>query len=199
MPAYLSVIPKVLKVLGKIPKEVYVIGGAIALFFFYGNMRERDGYEDAERDFELAIATAPAETTFVRDTVQLPPVVRWREPEPGQTVELSAQELALINELILEADDLKDLVAEAYAPFEVVDTVDTRARTIDGSYFKLTFIETLRAQPLDRTIPRTYKFEPIYLRTIGVHTKKIVMGGTSWWKYAGAGLVGVAVGVAITK
>jgi len=199
MPGFISILPRVLKVLGKIPKEVYIIGGAIALFFFYGNMREREGYKDAERDFELAVATAPSDTVFLTDTLRLEPVIKWRSLKPAKVEELSAQELALINELILEADDLKDLVIEASRPFTVIDTVDASARTIDGSYFKLTFIETLRAQPLDRTIPRTYKFEPIYLRTIGIHTKKIVVGGTSWWKYAGAGLVGVAVGVAITK
>ena len=199
MAGIISFLPKVLSFLGKVPKEVYAVAGAIVLFFFYGNMREQDGYDNAHLEFQLSVATAPAETTFVRDTVQLPPVVRWREPEPGQTVEPSAQELALINELILEADDLKDLVAAAYAPFELVDTVSTQARTMDGTWFKLEFFESLRAQPLDKTIPRSFEFKPIYLRTIGVQTKKIIVGGTSWWKYAGAGLVGVAVGVAVTK
>ncbi len=199
MAGIISFLPKVVSFLGKVPREVYLIAGAIALFFFYGNTREKSGYDQAHLEFQLSVATTPAETTFVRDTVQLPPVVRWRDPKPAKIADLSAQELALINELIRESDDLRDLVIEASRPFELVDTVVTQARTMDGTWFKLEFFESLRAQPLDKTIPRSFEFQPIHLRTIAVSSKKIVHQGSAWWKYAGAGLVGVVVGVAVTK
>ena len=184
-----------IKLLKRVPFEAW--GGAVILLLLlllYNTDRRATNLE-----FQLNVATAPADTVFVLDTLQLPPVIKWRDPKPAKVAELSAQESALINELILEADDLKDLVAAAYAPFELVDTVSTQARTMDGTWFKLEFFESLRAQPLDKTIPRSFEFQPIHLRTIAVSTKKIVGKGTPWWKYAGAGLVGVAIGVAITK